>query len=134
LTNVEALSKQVPLLGDWIEKAPWLGDFLATAAPLLLIVVNSLLPTVLAFFSSLEGPVSEGVLSASTFSKLAAFAIIQTFFVSAISGSIFQELSNIANNPSEAFKLLASLPDQSTYFLQILLVKVCLTTTRTSLY
>lgn len=77
---------------------------------------------------------SEGVLSASTFSKLAAFAIIQTFFVSAISGGIFQELSNIANNPSEAFKLLASLPDQSTYFLQILLVKVCLTTTRTSLY
>jgi hypothetical protein len=69
--------------------------------------------------------VSEGVLSASTFSKLAAFAIIQTFFVSAISGGIFQELSNIANNPSLVVELLASsLPEQSTYFLQILLVKV----------
>lgn len=130
LTSVEALSATVPLIGDWIEKAPWLGEFLATLAPLLLIVVNSLLPIFLAFFSSLEGPVSEGVLSASTFSKLAAFAIIQTFFVSAISGGIFRELSNIANNTAEVINLLASsLPGQSTYFLQILLVQVCLTPT-----
>lgn len=131
LTSVEALSAQVPFLGVWIEKAPWLGDFLATLAPLLLILVNSLLPTFLEIFSSLEGPVSGGVLSASTFTKLAAFTIIQTFFVSAISGGIWQELSNIAKNPTSAIDLLASsLPGQSTYFLQILLVKVGLTMTR----
>jgi hypothetical protein len=131
LTSVEALSEQVPFLGVWIEKAPWLVDFLATLAPLLLIVVNSLLPIILEFFSSLEGPVSGAVLSASTFTKLAAFMIIQTFFVSAISGGIWQELSNIASNPTLAVDLLASsLPGQSTYFLQILLVKVCLTMTR----
>lgn len=131
LTSVDSLSEQVPFLGDWIEKAPWLGNLLATLAPLLLIVVNSLLPTILELFSSLEGPVSGGLLSASTFTKLSAFMIIQTFFVSAISGGIFQALSNIASDPSLAVDLLASsLPGQSTYFLQILLVKVCLTMTK----
>jgi len=95
LTSVEALSEQVPFLGDWIEKASWLGDFLAMLATLLLVGVNSLLPIILELFLSLEGPVSEVVLSALMFTKLAAFAIIQTFFVSTISGGILQELSNI---------------------------------------
>jgi hypothetical protein len=49
--------------------------------------------------------------------------IIQTFFVSALSGTVWSELSNILMNPGEMIDLLAtSLPTQSTYFLQIILV------------
>eukprot|EP00544_Gedaniella_sp_CCMP2646_P013557 CAMPEP_0202490390 /NCGR_PEP_ID=MMETSP1361-20130828/7807_1 /ASSEMBLY_ACC=CAM_ASM_000849 /TAXON_ID=210615 /ORGANISM="Staurosira complex sp., Strain CCMP2646" /LENGTH=954 /DNA_ID=CAMNT_0049120269 /DNA_START=50 /DNA_END=2914 /DNA_ORIENTATION=- len=123
LTSVDSLSRQVPFLANWVENAPWLGDVLAVLAPLLLIAVNALLPTFLEMISSLEGPLGEGALSASTFTKLCYFMIIQTFFVSAVSGSIFEELSDILAQPQLAIDLLGtSLPAQSTYFLQILLV------------
>ncbi len=50
--------------------------------------------------------------------------IIQTFFVSAISGSILQEITKIINNPSQLVNLLANyLPTRSTFFLQYLLVQ-----------
>ena len=75
LSSVDSLSKQVPFLATWIEKAPWLGDLLAVLAPLLLIGVNALLPTLLEITSSLEGPLGEGALSASTFTKLCYFMV-----------------------------------------------------------
>jgi hypothetical protein len=49
--------------------------------------------------------------------------IIQTFFITAISGSIAQTLSSIIDNPKSIISLLAnSLPGQSSYFIQIVLV------------
>lgn len=48
-----------------------------------------------------EGPVSSSVVEASLFVKLAAFMIIQTFFVSAVSGGLLQEISNIIENPTK---------------------------------
>ena len=51
------------------------------------------------------------------------FQIVQTFFVSAISGSITAEISNILDNPEDVIDLLAnSLPAQSSYFIQIIFV------------
>ena len=68
----------------------------------------------------LEGPVSGAVVVASTFTKLALFMIIQTFFVTAISGGIFDELRQLARDPLKAIDLLAnSLPGQSTFFIQL---------------
>lgn len=50
------------------------------------------------------------------------FQIIQTFFVSAISGGISAELANMLSNPERIFDFLAnSLPAQSTYFAQVIL-------------
>lgn len=50
-----------------------------------------------------------------------AFSIIQTFFISAISGGLFEALAGIAENPASIVDLLATtLPEQSTYFIQIL--------------
>ena len=47
--------------------------------------------------------------------------MVQTFFVSAISGSITAEISNILDNPENIIDLLAnSLPAQSSYFIQII--------------
>jgi hypothetical protein len=49
--------------------------------------------------------------------------LVQTFFISAISGSITAQLTNILNEPKKTIDFLANaLPAQSTYFLQILLV------------
>jgi hypothetical protein len=80
--------KSVPFVANMIEAVPILEPILQQLAPLMLIIVNSLLPVILQFFSMREGPVSTSVVEASLFTKLAAFAIIQTFFVSFIGGNI----------------------------------------------
>jgi hypothetical protein len=68
----------------------------------------------------LEFPISGSLLEPSMFTKLAAFMIIQTFFVAAISGSVTKEISNIISNPTSIIDLLAnSLPAQSTFFIQV---------------
>ena len=60
----------------WVEEAPWLEAFLATLAPLLLLVLNDVvLPTSLKVFSTWEGVVGSADLEASTFVKLSAFTV-----------------------------------------------------------
>ena len=49
-----------------------------------------------------------------------AALLVQTFFVSAISGSISAELTNMLNEPDQIVNFLANaLPAQSNYFLQV---------------
>eukprot|EP00339_Tiarina_fusa_P025582 CAMPEP_0116998948 /NCGR_PEP_ID=MMETSP0472-20121206/1848_1 /TAXON_ID=693140 ORGANISM="Tiarina fusus, Strain LIS" /NCGR_SAMPLE_ID=MMETSP0472 /ASSEMBLY_ACC=CAM_ASM_000603 /LENGTH=1137 /DNA_ID=CAMNT_0004698267 /DNA_START=140 /DNA_END=3554 /DNA_ORIENTATION=+ len=124
LTEINSLKQKLPLLEDWIENAPWIEGFLALVAPLLLLLLNELvLPSVLKWFAAWEGHVSSPILEASLFEKLAAFTLIQTFFVSTISGTISAELSNILDDPEKIVDLLAnSLPAQSSYFIQVCLV------------
>ena len=51
------------------------------------------------------------------------FTIIQTFFVSAISGGLLEEIKAIFSEPLSSIDLLANtLPAQSTYFMQICFV------------
>lgn len=75
---------------------------------------------ILEVFSMMEGPISGSVVVASTFTKLAAFMIIQTFFVTAISGGLMEEIGKIIDDPWSAVDLLAnSLPGQATLFMQV---------------
>jgi len=124
LNDVDALQDLIPFLEDWIETAPWLSDVLAQLAPLLVVVLIALLPTILLVITKLEGSISDSSEQASLFLKLSAFMIIQTFFVSAVSGSIFTALQDIIDDPLSTVDLLAtSLPAQASYFMQILLVQ-----------
>lgn len=127
LTEVSALTDLLPFLGPIIRDYPWVADLLAVLAPVMLIVLNAMLPVILGEFCKLEGPVSSSVLGASLFVKLAAFMIIQTFFVSAIAGSITASLQCIINDPAKGIDFLASsLPSQATYYVQLLLVRTFL--------
>jgi hypothetical protein len=82
---------------EWINRMldylPWLEPVLAQLAPLLIVVANMALKYILEFLSSFEGPISGAVVQASLFGKLSTFMIIQTFFVSAISGSLISQLT-----------------------------------------
>lgn len=123
LSSIEGLKAEVKFVADLLEKAPWLEPVLAQLAPLLIVLANEFLKLLLEVLSMIEGPVSGAAVQASLFSKLAAFMIIQTFFVSAISGGLLSQLSNFVQEPGLIIELLAnSLPAQSTFFIQILLV------------
>ncbi len=88
LSTIAALSEQIPSLGRLIDAYPLIGKLFEVLAPLLVKVVNGLLPTILEYLTKFEGPVAGSVIVASLFTKLASFMIIQTFFVSAIGGSL----------------------------------------------
>jgi len=123
LSSVDALREELKFMNKLFDKAPWLVPIFEQLAPLLVVLFNALLPIILEIFSMLEGPVSGSVVGASLFTKLAAFMIIQTFFVSAISGGVLQAISKIIEDPTSVIDLLAtSLPTQSTYFIQIVFV------------
>ena len=123
LSSIEGLKGEFAFVADMLEVAPWLEPVFAQLAPLLIIVANEVLKMILEYLSMFEGPISGAVVQASLFVKLAAFMIIQTFFVTAISGGLLSTLSDLIEHPTEIINLLAnSLPTQSTFFIQILLV------------
>jgi hypothetical protein len=120
LSSVEGLKEQFGWVEDAIDAYPPLEPILEQLAPLFVVLFNSLLPVILEVVTMLELPISGSLLEPSLFIKLAIFMIIQTFFVSAVSGSIFKELSNIIDDPTSIIDLLANtLPAQSTLFIQV---------------
>ncbi|KAL7556780.1 hypothetical protein ACA910_005222 [Epithemia clementina (nom. ined.)] len=122
LSNAAAARNDVDLLDDLFNKYPGLIPVTEQLAPFLVVMFNSLLPMILEAISLFEGPISSGMVEASKFVKLAIFNIVQTFFVSAISGSLMAAISDIVEDWTKIVDLLANaLPAQGTYFMQILL-------------
>ena len=75
LAEIDSLKESLPFLADWIDVSPWLVPLLAQMAPLMIILINALLPVILGEFCKLEGPISSSVLEASLFVKLASFMV-----------------------------------------------------------
>lgn len=126
LSSVEGL-REIDFIDNALNKMPWLVPVLAQIAPFVVVAVNALLKVFLTIFSSLEFPVSVAILESSLFSKLAIFMIIQNFFVASIGGAASEMLTDLVEDPTSIIDLLAtSLPAQSTFHIQILLVNVFL--------
>lgn len=82
LSNVEALTELLPFLQGPVEKYSWFSALLALLAPLILVVFVSLLPYILLEFVKLEGSIEVVSMQLpSLFQKLAAFTVLQTFFI-----------------------------------------------------
>ena len=124
-SNVESLTKFLPFLKKPVENNPAFAELMAQIAPFILVIFISLLPYILLFFVKFEGLVEiESMQHPSLFSKLAFFTIIQTFFISTISGSLTAVIQEIGREPSKAVILIAqALPGQSAYFIQLILVQ-----------
>ena len=75
LSNISELTKTLPFLADWVVAAPWLVPVFAQLAPVMIILLNGMLPVILGGFCKLEGPTSSSVLEASLFVKLASFMV-----------------------------------------------------------
>lgn len=90
LSSLEALRAEIAFIDDLLDAAPFLAPFFEILAPLLVVILNAMLPVFLQYITLFEGPISSAMIAASLFVKLAAFMIIQTFFVSAISGGLLQ--------------------------------------------
>jgi Calcium-dependent channel, 7TM region, putative phosphate len=78
LSNIEGLEAKVDFIREANEKYPALRAILAQAAPFLVVIVNALLPVILKALSTKECHISNAMVQASLFTKLAAFMVIQT--------------------------------------------------------
>jgi len=97
----------VPFLKWPVENYAWFSSIMALLAPLLLVVFISLLPKILLAFVKLEGHIEIKTMQhPSLFSKLAAFTILQTFFILTIASTLFSSLQDILNNISKAFSII----------------------------
>jgi hypothetical protein len=114
ISQPQELKKLLPFLADWTAAWPPLESALKLLAPLALVVLFAVLPMILTMFAKLEGHISTGKVQASLFSKLTAFTIIQVFFVSAIAGSLFGSIAELAADPIGTLQSVLSenLPSQ----------------------
>ena len=78
ISSVEGLEEKVDWIKEVNEDNPWLRQVIAQVAPFLVVIVNSLLPVILKALSVMECHISNGMVQASLFTKLAAFAVVQT--------------------------------------------------------
>ena len=119
LTNVESLRNEFPTLNEWFDAAPILEGSVAILAPILILLLTFvLLPKILERISRLEGPIAVSALEVSVFLKMALFMVVQTFFVSTISGTIASLSTDF-----DLDEVARRIPEQSTYFMQIIVVR-----------
>ena len=125
LSSVDKLTETFTFLAEPVAKYPWLAELLAILAPFILVVFVSLLPYILLAFVKFEGLIEiETMQHPSLFTKLASFTIIQTFFISTIAGTLFASIQDIIQNPTQGIQDIASaLPEQSAYFIQIIIIQ-----------
>lgn len=76
LTEIKSLKEALPKLGELIDTYPWLEIVFAQIAPLLLLIFNQvILSIVLRHFATWEGHISAAVLEASLFVKMGCFTV-----------------------------------------------------------
>ena len=124
-SRVDSLKRTFPSIQRLSDDYPLLDEALAQVAPVALLVLIVILPIVLTVFARMEGHVAETAVRASLFAKLAFFKVVQIFLVSAVSGSIFDVLRQLADSPGPTIiDILGSkLPAQAFYFMQLMLVQ-----------
>lgn len=82
LSSISGLKGAVATVNSFLHEFPFMEPIFQLVAPLLLVIVNSILPGILSLLTRCECPISNATLEVSTFDKLAAFVLIQTFLVS----------------------------------------------------
>jgi hypothetical protein len=75
LTEVSSLRVSVAFIDDMLIAAPWLEPVFAQLAPLLLMILNAVLPAILREFTKMEGHIASSAVEASLFIKMAAFMV-----------------------------------------------------------
>ncbi|XP_050233810.1 CSC1-like protein ERD4 [Mercurialis annua] len=124
LTTLSNLKKVVPFLKPLVDM-PALKTVLQAYLPqLALLVFLALLPKLLMFLSKMEGIPSESHLVRAASGKYFYFTIFNVFLGVTLSGSLFETLKTIQDDPNSTVPMLAnSLPGSATFFLTFVALK-----------
>lgn len=127
LANLKQLSRNTGLtwLAPAVDAAPALTGALTGYAPaIVLAVFMSLLPAILGFFTKKEGAVSHSAVQLGVARKYFIFQVVNVFLIMVLSGSVFNSISDIIDNPTSIVSLLAtSLPRVSNFFINYVMLQ-----------
>jgi hypothetical protein len=99
---------------------------LEQSTPVLFAMMNGLANIIFKFLATrLEGHLSKNEIDASLFEKLCLFQVFQLFFVSAITGSVLNEMVAMVDHPKLVlFFLGSSIASQSNMFISYTIVQI----------
>ncbi|GAQ91055.1 early-responsive to dehydration stress-related protein [Klebsormidium nitens] len=119
--------KNLEKTGSWVRAiatCPGIGQFLQGFLPgLALKLFLMLLPGILMILSKIEGHISNSNLARVAAGKLFMFLVINGFFGSVLTGSLFKQLNLFFSQPKNIPKALgAAIPAKSTFFITYIMV------------
>ncbi|KAG1716824.1 hypothetical protein ID866_346, partial [Astraeus odoratus] len=104
--------------------SPVIGIIQGILPPVLLAVLNMLLPIILRMFGNFEGIPTRTGLELSLMTRFFIFQVIHSFLIVTLSSGISAALPSLLQNPSSVATLLASyLPQASTFFLTYIVLQ-----------
>lgn len=132
LSNLSKFAEQdgFAWLADFIDAAPGFAEFLESVLPpILLFVINLLVPLIFRFVLSFTRSMSKAKLDALVRNSLYVFYATSTFWQNVLAGSTLQAIETIVDKPDARvlLDLLSStIPAQGTFFMKYVLLNAFL--------
>eukprot|EP00042_Codosiga_hollandica_P056903 m.832104 g.832104 ORF g.832104 m.832104 type:complete len:786 (+) comp59457_c0_seq5:31-2388(+) len=125
LTNLEALGERVPFMKTIADSSPVVKSIIEGYLPtLILIIFLAILPMILMALTKLQGVWSNSAVIFGAAGKMMLFQVVNVFFASIISGSIFSSLNDVLNEPTSAASLLGkAIPNSGVFFINFVMIK-----------
>ncbi|RSH91201.1 hypothetical protein EHS25_009500 [Saitozyma podzolica] len=128
LSNVTTLTEKYSWMawlgGSSIGKKILQGVVSGVLPPILLAVLNLLLPIVLRQLLAFEGVPSKTAIEIDLTTRYFIFLVIHTFFVVTLSSGLVSSIPALASNPASVADILAQqMPTASTFFITLLLTQ-----------
>jgi hypothetical protein len=129
-----AFIQSIATLSNLESKLPFLSPVLDWAAPvtgiiegylpsLILALFNILLPIILMKMSQIQGIEANSWLQFAVIRKFYVFQLFNTFLISAVASSIFDQIEDLIDNPTSIPTILGqTIPQSATFFVTYLLV------------
>ncbi|CAK8543440.1 unnamed protein product [Lathyrus sativus] len=124
LANIESIEKVLPFLKSVIEKPSVKSVIQGFLPGLALKLFLIMLPNLLMTMSKIEGFISLSSLERRSASKYYLFILVNVFLGSIVTGTAFQQLQSLINEPSSEFtKTVGStIPMKATFFMTYIMI------------
>ncbi|GAA0142749.1 hypothetical protein LIER_03577 [Lithospermum erythrorhizon] len=117
LTKAEKLQKVLPFLKEVTNRNFIVQIFTGYLPSVILMLFLYLVPPIMFFFSTLEGPISRSSRKRSACIKILLFLVWNVFFGNILSGSVLDRLGRASNAGQIPSQLAKAVPEQDKFFM-----------------
>lgn len=124
LTSTEALSRQFPGLGDFLNEHPGFIYWLDRLSTFIYVILIALVYPIIALSVRIEVRIGQSNVERAILERYFLFLVLQVFVFYSIAGSVFKSVVEIAKSPSSIFSTLsATIPKNASFFIGFLAIK-----------
>ncbi|TPX68343.1 hypothetical protein SpCBS45565_g03155 [Spizellomyces sp. 'palustris'] len=124
IASLDQLTKTFPFLGFFNDLPASVKGIIQGILPTVLVaILFSLLPMILRFLSKFAGEMTNTAVEKTLINQYYGFLVFNVLLIVTISGSVFQAIQTIIDNPPKVFEILArSIPGVSTFFVNYVIL------------